>query len=319
MNTERKQPRLDGRLISIFGGGGFVGRHTAQAAMRAGARVRIVQRRPLSAVSARALGDLGQLHLVSADATRADHVRRAMTGSDMVINLVGSFSNMMAVHADAAAAIATAASEAGVHRLVHVSAIGANAASPSLYGRSKAAGEDAVHAAFPGASILRPSIIFGRGDQFINRFARLIRALPVVPVIAPATQFQPVHVVDVADAIVHALAEEDSAGLPFELGGPEIIAMRDLMAWIAERTGRRPMFVEVPDAAASALASLTGWLPGAPITRDQWLMLGSDNIVSSGARTLADLGIVPAPLDAVANGWLDMYRSHGRFSGKAAA
>lgn len=310
---------LEGRLVTIFGGGGFVGRHVAQAAMRAGARVRVVQRRPLSAVSVRALGNLGQIHLVAADATQAAHVHRAVQGSDLVVNLVGSFANMMAVHADAAGAIAGAARAAGVSRLVHMSAIGADAGSPSLYGRSKAAGEAAVAAGFGGATIVRPSIIFGRDDQFINRFAGLISSLPVVPVIAPETRFQPVHVADVADAIVHALGDDGTIGATYELGGPQILSMRALLEWIAATTGRSPRFVTLPAPIAGAMASLTGWLPGAPITRDQWLMLGRDNVVAGDARTIADLGIVAAPLDAVAPGWLDMYRSHGRFSGKLAS
>lgn len=318
MSTGKQNRQLDSRLVTIFGGGGFVGRHTAQAAMRAGARVRIVQRRPLSASSARTLGDLGQLHVVGADATRPDHVRRAITGSDIVVNLVGSFSDMMAAHADAAAAIAEAAKESGASRLVHVSAIGTDGASPSLYGRSKAAGEAAVQAAFAAATILRPSIIFGRDDQFVNRFAGMIRALPVVPVVAPNTRFQPVHVADVADAIVTAMTDDGAGGTTYELGGPQILSMRDLLEWIASTTERSPVFIDVPAPVAGAMASLTGWLPGAPITRDQWLMLGRDNVVAEGARTLADLGVAAAPLAVIAQGWLDMYRRHGRFSGKTA-
>ena len=319
MTTSGQMP-IEGKLATIFGGGGFVGRHAAQALMQAGARVRIVQRHPERAVSVRALGNLGQVQMVAADATRPDHVERAIVGSDIVINLVGSFSDMMAAHDDAAGHIARAASRAGVQALVHLSAIGADPASPSLYGRSKAAGEAAVRDAFAQATILRPSIIFGRQDQFINRFAALIRSLPVVPVIAPATRFQPVFVGDVAAALARAAAGGPGVrGGAFELGGPECLTMQALFAWIAEHIGRSPLFVDVPDPVASALATLTGWMPGAPITRDQWLMLGRDNVVADDAATLADLGIAAKPMDAIAPGWLDIYRQHGRFAGKVSA
>lgn len=311
---------MDGKLVTIFGGGGFVGRHLAQAVMHRGARVRIVQRHPERAAAVRALGNLGQAQLVAADATRADHVARAMVGSDVVINLIGSFSNMMAVHGEAAGHIARAARAAGAGTLLHLSAIGADAASPSLYGRSKAAGEQAVRDAFPSATIMRPSIIFGRDDQFINRFAAMIGRLPVVPVIAPDTRFQPVFVGDVANAMATAAASgATAASQTFELGGPEQLSMRTLLQWIAAQIGRSPLFADVPNAAASALATLTGWLPGAPITRDQWLMLGRDNVVADGAASLADLGIAATPMGALAPGWLDVYRQHGRFAGKVAA
>ncbi len=324
--TRHADGRLDGQLVTLFGGGGFLGRHAAQALMQAGARVRIVGRHPERDSAIRALGDLGQVQLVGADITRPGHAARAMVGSDAVVNLVGSFADMMAVQGDGAGNIAQAAAATGVRTLLHISAIGADPASPSLYGRSKAAGEAAVRAAFPAATILRPSIVFGRQDQFINRFAGLIRALSVlpvvhmVPVVAPDTRFQPVFVADVAQAIVAAVARgEAAAGRCFELGGPQKLSMRELFTWIARNIGRSPVFIEVPDVVAGAMATLTGWLPGAPITRDQWAMLGRDNIVADGAASLADLGIVATPMDAVTQGWLEIYRPHGRFSGKFAA
>ena len=188
--------------------------------------------------------------------------------------------------------------------------IGADAHSNAEYGQSKAGGEAAVHAAFPSAVILRPSIVFGREDQFINRFAGLIRMLPVVPVIGAATRFQPVFVGDVAKAVAAALAHQD--GRVLELGGPEIFSMMELNRWIAKAIGRTPLFVEVPDIAAKMLAKGTGWMPGAPITEDQYKMLGSDNVVT-GTDGLAAYGIVPTPIDVIAADWLDIYRKHGRF------
>jgi NADH dehydrogenase len=200
--------------------------------------------------------------------------------------------------------------------LVHISAIGADAQSDAEYGQSKAGGEAAVHAAFPAAVILRPSIVFGREDQFINRFAGLIRMLPVVPVIGGATKFQPVFAGDVAKAVAAALVHQD--GRVLELGGPEIFSMMELNRWIAKAIGRDPLFVEVPDIAAKMLAKGTGWMPGAPITDDQFKMLGRDNVVT-GTDGLAAYGIVPTPLDVIAADWLNIYRKHGRFGSSPTA
>jgi uncharacterized protein YbjT (DUF2867 family) len=219
---------------------------------------------------------------------------------------------MDAVQNGGAANVAKAAAAAGVTSFVHLSAIGADIQSPSRYGRSKGQGEAAVRAAFPTAVIFRPSLIFGREDQFINRFAALIRLLPIVPVIAGATRFQPVYVGDVAQAVLAAISSAN--GKTYELGGPDVMTMAEVNRWIASRTGRSKTFVAVPNAMASLMARLTGWLPGAPMTWDQWLMLGKDNVVSDSAEGLRALSIVPTPLDIVARDWLKMYRKHGRFS-----
>jgi uncharacterized protein YbjT (DUF2867 family) len=206
----------------------------------------------------------------------------------------------------------------GVDALVHVSAIGADAASASAYGRSKAEGEAAVRAAFPTATILRPSIVFGREDQFVNRFAAMIAKAPVVPVLRAGTKFQPVYVGDVAAAVFAALADPDkAAGKTLELGGPDVLSMGALIRWIASATGRTPHIVELPDAVGGAIAAF-GFLPGAPITGDQWKMLAKDNVVST-TNGLTLLGIAPTPLDAVAPGWLVRYRKGGRFAVPAAA
>ena len=301
---------MQGKLITIFGGGGFLGRYVAQTLLGQGARVRVACRNANSANHIKPLGNLGQVQLMEADVRKPASVARAVIDADAVVNLVGSFADMNAVQNIGAGIVAKAAADAGVTALVHISAIGADVHSNAEYGQSKAGGEAAVHAAFPSAVILRPSIVFGREDQFINRFAGLIRMLPVVPVIGAATRFQPVFVGDVAKAVAAALAHQD--GRVLELGGPEIFSMMELNRWIAKAIGRTPLFVEVPDIAAKMLAKGTGWMPGAPITEDQYKMLGSDNVVT-GTDGLAAYGIVPMPIDVIAADWLDIYRKHGRF------
>ncbi len=303
---------LNGKLVTVFGGGGFVGRYVVQALCATGARVRVAVRDTRGAVIVKPLGNLGQVSLCACDITKPGTVANALAGADMAVNLVGSFDNLDAIQRVGAANVAQAAAKAGVSALVHMSAIGADADSAAEYGRSKAGGEAAVRAAFPHATILRPSIIFGREDAFINRFAGLIRMLPIVPVIGAETKFQPVFVGDVARAVVAAL--QGPGGQTFELGGPQVFSMLQLNEWIAKATGHNKLFVPVPDAAAKLLS----FIPGGPISGDQLKMLGSDNVVS-GADGLAALGITATPLDAVAHDWMTLYRKHGRFGDAAAA
>lgn len=304
--------KLNGKLVTVFGGGGFVGRYVVQALCAAGARVRVAVRNTRGAVIVKPLGNLGQVSLCACDITKPGTVANALAGADMAVNLVGSFDNLDAIQRVGAANVAQAAAKAGVSALVHMSAIGADANSAAEYGRSKAGGEAAVRAAFPNATILRPSIIFGREDAFINRFAGLIRMLPVVPVIGADTKFQPVFVGDVAKAVVSAL--QGPGGQTLELGGPQIFSMLQLNDWIAKATGREKLFVPVPDVAAKLLT----FIPGGPISGDQLKMLARDNVVA-GANGLEALGIVPTPVDAVAHDWMSLYRKHGRFGGAAAA
>ncbi len=309
---------MTNQLITVFGGSGFLGRYVVQALLKSGARVRIAARDPRGALYLKTQGGLGQTQFVAADIRKPDTIARALAGSDAVVNLVGSFAQMDAIQHIGAANIAQAASSAGVRALVHISAIGADANSSAAYGQSKAAGEAAVRLAFPAATILRPSIIFGREDQFVNRFAGLIRMLPIVPIIRGSAKFQPVYVGDVAKAIAAALADPKMHdGKTYELGGPEVISMRGLNRWIATATGRRRAFIDLPDVVAGTMASARGWMPGAPMTKDQWLMLQSDNVVAPNAKGLSALGIVPTPLESVAEGWLVQYQRHGRFAGKA--
>jgi NADH dehydrogenase len=305
------------RLVTLIGGGGFIGRYVAQELLAAGARVRIAQRDPREALFLKPLGGLGQTQFVAADVRKPETIARAVAGADGVVNLAGSFSDMDAVMVRGARAVAEAAASANVANLVHVSAIGADSESPAAYGRAKAAGEAAVTAAFPTATILRPSTVFGREDAFVNRFAAMIARFPAIPVLRAGARFQPVYVADVAQAVKAALGAPAATGRTLELGGPDVLTMGALIRWIAGAIGRDPAILELPDM-VGALIALGGFLPGAPITRDQWLMLQRDTVVT-GTDGLTVLGIAPTPLDAVAPAWLVRYRRNGRFGAHATA
>jgi uncharacterized protein YbjT (DUF2867 family) len=301
-------------LVTLFGGGGFLGRYVAQALLRRGVRVRLAGRDPKRAFFVKTQAMLGQVQFVAVDVARPETVARAVAGADAVVNLVGILAgDFEKLHVTGARTVAKAAAEAGAKALVHISAIGANAHSASAYGHSKGEGEAAVKAAFPAATIIRPSIVFGPEDDFVNRFAQLIQLLPMVPVISPTTLFQPVYVADVAQAIAAAtLDPETFGGKTYEIGGPEVITMGDLNRRIAAMIGRSPPFLDLPDSLSGLIARL-GFLPGAPITMDQWTMLQHDNVVSGGAETIAAFGIAPTPLGSVAPSWLVRYRKAGRF------
>ncbi len=303
------------RLVTLFGGGGFLGRYVAQELLKAGARVRIAERDPSDAWFLKPLGGLGQTQFVPASVTKPASIAHAIDGADAVVNLVGILKgDFRAIQHKGAANVAAAAKAAGVEALVHISAIGADPESPSAYGRTKGEGEAAVRAAFPGATIVRPSVVFGQEDGFLNRFAAM-QAAPVVPVLRGGVKFQPVWVADVARAIAAAVLEPDKhAGKTYELGGPEVVTMADLNGWLAKATGRTPNFVPVPDFAGAIIATVAGMLPGAPITRDQWLMLQKDNVVAPGVKGLEAFGIAPTPMEAVAPSWLVQYRPSGRFA-----
>jgi NADH dehydrogenase len=309
------------RLVTVFGGGGFLGRYVAQQLYRSGrtTRVRIAQRDPRSAYFLKPLGALGQTQFAAVDIRNPDQVRAAVRGSDAVINLVGVLKgDFQGLHVDGARNVAEACRVEGVSALVHVSAIGADPSSESAYGRSKGEGEAAVRAAFPNATIVRPSILFGREDNFVNRFAGLARISPFLPVIRGPVKFQPVFAADVGRAITAAaLDPRDHGAKEYELGGPQVLTMRDLMQWICQTTGRNRTLIDVPDPVAAGMARVIGWLPMAPITWDQWLMLQKDNVVGDEAEGLKTFGITPTPLAAVSEGWLTSYRRHGRFAAKS--
>nr|WP_223176810.1 complex I NDUFA9 subunit family protein [Sphingomonas hominis] len=303
---------VNNKLVTLIGGGGFIGRYVAQALLKAGARVRIAQRDPRQAFFLKPLGALGQTQFVAVDVTRPDTVARAVEHADGVVNLVGSFAgDLQRIHVEGARAVAEAAARLGVGALVHVSAIGADADSASNYARTKGEAEAAVRDAFANATILRPSTVFGREDQFINRFAGMVSRLPVVPVLRGGARFQPVFAGDVANAVVAALGDPARfGGQLFELGGPEVLTMLEIQQRIATHVGRTPTFLPLPDAAGAILSKL----PGGPLTGDQWLLLQRDSVVSAGSDGLTALGVARTPFDAVAPGWLVRYRKAGRFS-----
>ena len=309
---------MDG-LVTIVGGGGFVGRYVVETLAATGVRMRVVSRNPESAQFLKPLGGLGQIQLTRGDVRSADSMARAFDGATAGVNLVGILAEtgnqrFEAVQAKGAGNVARAAAAAGVAAFVQMSAIGADAASPAGYARTKAGGEAAVRAVLPHATILRPSIIFGREDQFINRFAALANALPVIPVIAGATRFQPVYVLDVARAVCAALADPAAhGGRTYALGGPEAMSFRAILRWIATEIRSKKPLVEVPDAVAALMARVGSFVPGAPMTWDQWQMLQRDTVVEPGDLGLADLGIAATPLGSIAPAYLERYRSGGRF------
>ncbi|NIJ09526.1 NADH dehydrogenase [Sphingomonas vulcanisoli] len=309
------------QVVTVFGGGGFLGRYVAQEVLKAGARLRVAERDPRDAWFVKPLGGLGQTQFIAADVTKPESVAKAVAGATSVINLVGILAgDFDKVHIEGAKNVAEAARTAGAAALVQISAIGADPLAESAYGRSKGLGEQAVQGAFPGATVIRPSIVFGPEDNFVNRFAGLISKLPVAPIIRPTVRFQPVWVGDLAQAIaLAALDPKAHAGKTYELGGPEPISMAALNAWIAQAIGATPRFLSVPDPVARAMARFGGRLPGAPMTWDQWLMLQNDNVVAPGAAGFDAFGIAPRPLEAMAPAWLVRFRREGRFSLTTAA
>ena len=306
---------MDGLSIAtVFGGTGFIGRHVVKRLIDAGHAVRVAVRDTEAALVLKPLGEIGQVVPLHAPVTDPAAVARAVEGAALVVNLVGILAESRAgdfdrIHHEGAATVARASAAAGVARLVHVSALGADAASPSLYARGKAAGEVAVRAAFPSATILRPSVVFGPDDAFFNRFASMAQWLPVMPVFSGETRFQPVHVADVADAVIAGLTHADTPGQTFELGGPRQWRMRELLAWIMAETGHRRPMVTIPAPLAKLNARVLERLPGKLLTRDQLLLLARDNVVAAGAAGLAELGITPLSVEQAVPGYLARYRS----------
>ena len=303
-------------LVTVFGGGGFIGRYVCEMLLDSGVRIRVASRKPRLAYFIQPLSQVGQLGYVGADITDPKSVARAVDGASAVVNLCGVLKgNFQAVHVTGARNIAEAARDAGAAALVHISAIGADSKSESAYGRSKGDGEAAVRAAFPAATLIRPSLVFGAEDQLTNRFAGLAW-LPFLPVIAPQRRFQPVYVRDLANAIAKATVEPGRyGGTTYEIGGPQIMTMREINQAVLDATSLSPDLIDMPDSVAS-LMSRFGFLPGAPLTRDQWLMLQSDNVPATGAPGLEAFGIKPTPMGAVAHEWLSRFHQGGRFAGR---
>lgn len=307
-------------MVTIFGGSGFVGRHTVQALARAGYRIRVATRHPNRAPYLPPMGTVGQIQLFKCNVQDADAVARAVQGAEAVINLVGvATGNFEAIHAGAAETIAKAAQDAGAKVLVHMSALGADVESPSNYASSKARGELAVRHAFPAATILRPSIVFGPEDDFFNRFASMARFSPVLPLIGGGhTKFQPVFVGDVAGAITEAVRNaKDARARSFELGGPAVYSFRELMELMLRVINRSRVLLPIPFPVASLLGAAGGLSPWPPLTMDQVRLLKADNVIGKGALTLDDLDITPDSVEAVIPGYLWRFRSKGQFENAA--
>jgi uncharacterized protein YbjT (DUF2867 family) len=321
MADEGKSNALNGKLVVLLGGSGFFGRHVAQELLSSGARLRIVSRRPERAFGLKPLAAVGQLQFLRGDVTRVERLPALLAGADAVVNLVGAFSgDLDALQGRGAGSIAAAARDAGAGAFVHVSAIGGDADSAVPYARSKAEGEQAVLAAFPQATILRPSILFGSDDAFVMMFAKLIARLPALPVFGPHARLQPVYVDDAAEAAVRALEDpRDHGGEIYEIAGPEVITMLQLHERIAAAQGRDRAFFALPDNVSSAFAKATGWLPGAPLTADQWALLKAGSVAGGKLPGLQALGITPRPLGLLLDRWMVRFRKQGRFSGKMSA
>ena len=303
-------------VATVFGGGGFIGRYVVKRLAERGHVVRVCGRDTEGAKALMTAGRVGQVVPFYVSLENESTVQRAVQDADLVVNLVGILSerrpgDFQRIQADGAGRVARAAASAGVGRLVHVSAIGADPASPSLYARTKAEGEAQVRAAVPHATILRPSLVFGAEDQFFNRFGAMAMWLPVMPVIHGNTRFQPVYVGDVADAVAAALDRDDAPGQTYELGGPRVWTFRELMAYVLQETRRRKPLVEVPLGVARFQARLGEYVPGKPFTRDQLTLLGRDNVVARGARDLAALGIAPTPVELIVPEYLIRFRPGG--------
>jgi NADH dehydrogenase len=303
---------LSGKLVVLIGGDGFVGARVAQELLARGARLRVISRHAERAYKLKPLANLGQIQLVRADVTKTD-AAKLMAGADGVVYLAGAFAgDLDALHVRAPAALAAAARAEGAGAFIHVSANGANAGSAVDYARTKAEGEQAVLAAFPQATIVRPSVIFGPDDKFINLFAGLIAMAPVLPVFCPEAKLQPVFVDDVAQGIANALGNPGKfGGKTFELVGPEVLSMLELNQRIAAGQGRKLALVPLPEIASTVIAAL----PGTPISRDQLALLRAGN-VGTGLPGLSTLGVTARPLGLFLDRWLVSYRKHGRFGDK---
>ena len=326
---------MRGKLVTVFGGTGFIGRHLVQRLAAGGARVRVAVRHPKDAAPLQPMGDVGQIAAVQASVTHEGSVRAAVEGADAVVNLVGILyesgrRTFDAVHRQSAENVARAARDAGVPVLVHMSALGADPESHSGYATSKAAGETAVRAAFPRAAIVRPSVVFGPEDKFFNLFAGIARLSPILPVFGcpkpsfhdgridiygdGGVKFQPVYVGDVAAALVKCIEDPACAGKTYELGGPAVYSFKQIMEMICHETGRKRLLMPVPYVLAGLMAGVLELLPKPLLTGDQVELLKHDNVLTGKLPTLADLGIHPIGAEGVIPTYLDRYRPGGRFT-----
>lgn len=313
-------------LVTVFGGSGFVGSQVVRALAKSGYRVRVAVRQPNLAYRMRMLGDVGQIEVIQANVRNAPSVARALEGAEAAVNLVGVLwesgrQQFQSLHAMGAKTVAEQAAAAGVKRLVQVSAIGANADSAAKYARTKAEGEAAVRAAFPTATIVRPSVVFGQDDKFFNKFGQLAASAPALPLVGGgATKFQPVFVGDVAAAIAKIIATPGAQGQTYELGGPAVYSFKELLELVLTETGRARALAPLPWPIAGLVGKLgdiqASILPLAPpLTTDQVALLkAGDNVVAPGAKGLSDLGIVPTAVEAVVPSYLYRYRKGGQYA-----
>lgn len=305
-------------LVTVFGGTGFLGRHTVRALAKAGMRIRVAVRHPNKGFFLPPMGTVGQIALVKCDVKAPEQVASAVAGSDAVVNLTGLLfqsggQSFWRVHVEAAEAIAKAAVAAGASKLVQVSAIGADKDGFSKYAATKGEGEARVRAAFPGAAILRPSIVFGPEDDFFNRFAALARILPALPLVGGGhTKFQPVFVGDVAAAIVQCARDAGLGGNIYELGGPTVYSFKELMGIVLRETGRKRLLLPIPFAAAQLQAMVLQFMPKPMLTPDQVTLLKSDNVVT-GSDTLQSFGIAPTSVEAEVPSYLWRFRAKGQY------
>ena len=309
-------------LVTVFGGSGFIGRYVVRRLAHDGWEVRVAVRRPDQALFLKTAGHIGQVTPVAANIRDTASVRAAVAGADRVVNLVGILfeagpQRFDAVQAEGAGRVAEAAAAANVAGLVHVSAIGADPNSAAAYARSKAAGEAAVRKAFPAATIFRPSIVFGPEDQFFNRFAAMAVVSPILPLIGGGTtRFQPVYVLDVAEAVTRAIDDPALAGKTFELGGPRIYSFRELLQLTLAEIGRKRMLLTLPFPLAALQGALLQSIPfmRPALTTDQVKLLKRDNVVGSQAAGFKELGMVPTALEPILPTYLDRYRPQGYYS-----
>jgi uncharacterized protein YbjT (DUF2867 family) len=308
-------------LVTVFGGSGFVGGQVVRALAKAGHRVRVAVRNPNLAYKMRMLGDVGQIEVVQANVRNAPSVARAVDGAEAVVNLVGILwesgrQKFQTLHVMGAKTIAEQAKVAGVKRLVQISAIGADANSSSKYQRTKAEGEAAVRAAFPGAVVIRPSIVFGADDKFFNKFGQMAALFPALPLIGGGeTKFQPVFVGDVAQVVAKAVASPAAEGLTYELGGPAVYSFKDLLEFILRETGRNRVLAPIPFFAAGLIGKVGDLSPiNPPLTSDQVESLKTDNVANNGLPGLAEAGVVPTAVEAIAPSYLYRYRKGGQYA-----
>ena len=307
------------RLVTIFGGSGFLGRHVVRALANDGWRIRVAVRHPNTAHFLKPMGRVGQIQIVKANIRDDASVTAALMHADAAVNLVGILyqsgnQRFEALHAEGAARIAAIAAAQGVGRLLHMSTLGASAQSSSAYARSKAEGERRVREAYPAATIFRPSVLFGPEDDFFNKFGWLARLSPMLPLIGGGrTRFQPVFVGDVARAAAQALNDETTQGKTYELGGPEVLSFKQILELVLKETHRKRLLVPLPFGIAKMKGAILGMLPKPLLTLDQVRMLESDNVVAEGALTLRDLGIAPTAAEAIIPSYLWRFRKHGQF------